>query len=325
MTTFARMKKTANTDSKHSRMPRRGFRERCVRDFKKNRVLYLMVLPVLAFYIIFHYMPMYGVTIAFKNFSPSKGIMESPWIGMEHFTNFFGSVYFKRVLLNTLRISFTSILFGFTAPIILALLINELRSKRYARIVQTVTYMPHFISLVVVCGILTNFLSETGVITQFLSMFGMEKQDLLRVPGYFTTIYIASGIWQEIGWGSIIYLAALAGIDPSLHEAARIDGAGRWRQIWAVDIPGILPTIVTLLVLRMGKVMNVGFEKIILLYNPLTMETADVISSFVYRKGLMESNYGYSTAVGLFNSVINMILVILANKISRKLNETSLW
>lgn len=167
MTTFARMKKTANTDSKHSRMPRRGFRERCVRDFKKNRVLYLLVLPVLAFYIIFHYMPMYGVTIAFKNFSPSKGIMESPWIGMEHFTNFFGSVYFKRVLLNTLRISFTSILFGFTAPIILALLINELRSKRYARIVQTVTYMPHFISLVVVCGILTNFLSETGVITQF--------------------------------------------------------------------------------------------------------------------------------------------------------------
>ena len=268
---------------------------------------------------------MYGAIIAFKNYSPGKGILGSPWCGFDHFISFFQSIYFGRILRNTLRISILNILFGFTAPIILALLINELKSRTYSRIVQTVTYLPHFISLVVVCGMLADFLDVDGIITQICMMFGLENQNLLRVPDYFTTIYVASDIWQGVGWGSIIYLAALAGIDPSLHEAARIDGASRWRQVWTVDIPCILPTIITLLVLRMGSVMSVGYEKIILLYNSLTMEKADVISSFVYRKGLLESNYGFSTAVGLFNSVINMLLVVAANTISRKVNETSLW
>lgn len=302
-----------------------NFKVRFARDLRKNYSLYLLVLPVVAFYIIFHYLPMYGAIIAFKNYSPGKGILGSPWCGFDHFTSFFQSIYFGRVLRNTLRISILNILFGFTAPIILALLINELKSRTYSRIVQTVTYLPHFISLVVVCGMLTDFLDMDGIITQICMMFGLDNQNLLRVPDYFTTIYVASDIWQGVGWGSIIYLAALAGIDPSLHEAARIDGASRWRQIWTVDIPCILPTIITLLVLRMGSVMSVGYEKIILLYNSLTMEKADVISSFVYRKGLLESNYGFSTAVGLFNSVINMLLVVAANTISRKVNETSLW
>ena len=302
-----------------------NFKVRFARDLRKNYSLYLLVLPVVAFYIIFHYLPMYGAIIAFKNYSPGKGILGSPWCGFDHFISFFQSIYFGRILRNTLRISILNILFGFTAPIILALLINELKSRTYSRIVQTVTYLPHFISLVVVCGMLTDFLDMNGVITQICMMFGLDNQNLLRVPDYFTTIYVASDIWQGVGWGSIIYLAALAGIDPSLHEAARIDGASRWRQIWTVDIPCILPTIITLLVLRMGSVMSVGYEKIILLYNSLTMEKADVISSFVYRKGLLESNYGFSTAVGLFNSVINMLLVVAANTISRKVNETSLW
>lgn len=301
------------------------FRQRFVRDFKKNYTLYLLVLPVIAFYIIFHYAPMYGAIIAFKNFSPGKGILGSEWCGLENFRDFFGSVYFGRLLRNTLRISLSSIVFGFTAPIVLALLINELRSRSYSRVVQTVTYLPHFISMVVICGMLSDFCEQDGIITQICTLFGMPEQNLLRVPEYFTTIYVSSDIWQNVGWGSIIYLAALSGVDPSLHEAAKIDGATRWRQVWTVDIPCILPTIITLLVLRMGSVMSVGYEKIILLYNSLTMEKADVISSFVYRKGLQEANYGYSTAVGLFNSVINMILVITANTISRKLNETSLW
>lgn len=302
-----------------------SFKARFARDLQKNYSLYLLVLPVVAFYIIFHYLPMYGAIIAFKNYSPGKGILGSPWCGFDHFISFFQSIYFGRILRNTLRISILNILFGFTAPIILALLINELKSRTYSRIVQTVTYLPHFISLVVVCGMLADFLDVDGIITQICMMFGLENQNLLRVPDYFTTIYVASDIWQGVGWGSIIYLAALAGIDPSLHEAARIDGASRWRQVWTVDIPCILPTIITLLVLRMGSVMSVGYEKIILLYNSLTMEKADVISSFVYRKGLLESNYGFSTAVGLFNSVINMLLVVAANTISRKVNETSLW
>lgn len=302
-----------------------SFSKRLKRDLKKNYSLYLLMIPVLAFYIIVCYAPMYGASVAFKQFSPSKGILGSPWIGLKNFYDFFNSTYFLRVLKNTLRISFLNIVFGFSTPIILALLINELKSRTYSRIVQTVTYLPHFISLVVICGILSDFCRADGIITNVCVLFGMERQNLLRVPGYFTTIYVVSEIWQTVGWGSIIYLAALAGVDPSLHEAAKIDGANRWVQIWNVDIPCILPTIITLLILRLGQVMNVGYEKIILLYNPLTMEKADVISSFVYRKGLLEANYGYSTAVGLFNSVINMVFVITANLISKKLNNTSLW
>ena len=294
-------------------------------DWLRNWKLYLMMLPVIAYYIAFCYKPMYGAIIAFKDFSPGLGIWGSDWVGLENFRDFFTGADFRRTLFNTLNISILSIVFGFPAPIILALLINELNSKRYAKLVQTITYMPHFISLVVVCGLIKDFVSDTGVITSILGLFGVPKTNLLQEPRAFVPIYIISSIWQEIGWGSIIYLAALAGVDQELYEAAAIDGAGRLRQTISVTLPGIAPTIITMFILKLGSVMNVGFEKIILLYQPMTYETADVISSYVYRIGLVDQQYGFSTAVGLFNSVINFALILAANTISRKVNETSLW
>ena len=295
------------------------------KDIKRNWTLYILVLPVIAFYIIFCYKPMYGAIIAFKDYSPKLGIMGSPWVGFEHFRTFFASSDFSRILRNTVEISLASIIFGFPAPIILALLINELQRKWFAKSVQTITYLPHFISLVVVCGMIRDFVSDKGIVTQMLAMFGMEPTNLLNNEDYFLPIYVISGIWQEIGCGSIIYLAALAGVDQELYEAAGIDGAGRLRQTWSITIPSILPTIVTMLILRLGSVMNVGFEKIILLYNPMIYEKADVISSYVYRVGMVNRDYGFSTAVGLFNSAINFTFVICANYISKKLNDTSLW
>jgi len=295
------------------------------KDFTRNRSLYLMFLPVLAFYIIFHYVPMYGAIIAFKNFKPHLGIFGSSFVGLKHFQAFFSSASFFQILWNTFRISFATLVFSFPAPIILALLINEIRSVKYAKLIQNITYMPHFISLVVVCGIIRNFTSDTGIITYALSIFGFEPKSLLNYPQYFTTIYVASEIWQTVGWGSIVYLAALTGIDSQLYEAAMIDGAGKWKQTIHVTIPGIVPTIIIMLILRIGKMLNVGYEKIILLYNPSTMSVADVISTYTYRKGLIDLNWSFSSAVGLFNSVINLIFLITTNTIVKKFNETSLW
>ncbi|GMX66028.1 ABC transporter permease subunit [Paenibacillus elgii] len=294
-------------------------------DIRKNKLLYLMLLPVLLFYVIFHYAPMYGAVIAFKDFSPRLGIGESPWIGFEHFETFFTGAYFWRTIKNTLLISFYELLFGFPAPIVLALLLNEVRHTLFKRTVQTVTYLPHFISLVVICGIVKDFTSADGVINDILVYMGGERLSLLLEPDMFRSIYVSSGVWQHIGWGTIIFLAALTGIDPEQYEAARMDGAGRWKQMLHVTIPGLMPTIVILLILSIGRLMNVGFEKIILLYNPGTYETADVISSYVYRVGLQDFNYSFSSAVGLFNSAINFMLVIFSNWLSRKLNNTSLW
>lgn len=294
-------------------------------DWKRNRTLYLMIIPVIGFYLIFCYKPMYGTLMAFQDFSPRQGIWGSEWIGLENFRLFFTGVDFWILLRNTLKISISMIAFGFPAPILLALLINELTKKWFAKTVQTITYLPHFISLVVVCGMLKEFVADKGVITQILAVFGAPEINWLNEANAFVPIYVASGIWQEVGWGTIIYLAALAGVDQELYEAAAIDGAGKLRQTIAITLPGILPTIVTLLIMRLGSVMNVGFEKIILLYNPLNMEQADVISTYVYRMGLKNRDYGFSTAVGLFNSVINFGFVIFANYISKKLNETSLW
>lgn len=296
-----------------------------MRDLVKNKYVYIMAIPMLVYYILFHYQPMYGAIIAFKNFSPGGGIMGSPWAGFTHFESFFSSVYFWRVLRNTVLINFYNLIFGFPAPIILALLLNEIRNNIFKRTVQTVSYLPHFISIMVVCGMIIDFTSSDGIINDIMAMFGGERSTLLLKPELFRPIYVSTNIWQEVGWGSIIYLAALTSIDPQLYEAAIIDGAGKWKQTWNITIPGIMPTIVILLILRIGQMMNVGFEKIILLYNPNTYETADVISSFVYRKGLLEFNYSYSAAVGLFNSIINFTLIVTANWISRKLNETSLW
>lgn len=295
------------------------------RDFAVNKYIYMMLIPVVLYYAIFHYAPMYGAIIAFKNFSPSKGILGSDWIGLTNFIDFFGSFYFIRIFRNTLLISFYQLLFGFPAPIIMALLLNEIKNRKFKSLIQTATYLPHFISIVVICGMIIDFTSSRGVITNIAAFFGGESTNLLMKPELFRTIYVSSDIWQGAGWGSIIYLAALSGIDEQMYEAAKIDGANRWRQVISITIPGIMPTIIILLILRMGQMMNVGFEKIILLYNSVTYETSDVISSFVYRKGLLEFNYSYSAAVGLFNSVINFILLLTANWLSRRVNETSLW
>ena len=295
------------------------------KDFKRNRTIYLLLIPVLLYYIMFHYAPMYGSVIAFQNFKPQKGILGSDFVGLMHFKNFFNSPFFGRILFNTLRISFASIIFGFPAPIILALLLNELKFPRFAKVVQNITYMPHFISLVVICSLIREFTLDTGVINYILGFFGFTPTSLLNFPQYFTTVYVASGIWQEIGWGSIIYLAALSGLDPALYEAATIDGANRFDQMLHVTLPGILPTIIIMLILKLGQVLSVGYEKIILLYNDNTMSVSDVISTYVYAKGLLDLDWSFSSAVGLFNSIINFLFLNAANFISKKTSEYSLW
>lgn len=298
------------------------------KDIVAHRWLYGMAIPILIYVLVFFYYPIYGVLIAFKDFSPRLGMLNSPWVGFKHFQAFFSSFYFTRLIGNTLMISFYDLLFGFTAPILFALFLNEMRSVLFKRTVQTLTYLPHFISLVIICGLLKDFLSSTGLINGILRMFGASSSMLvnhLADPRKFRMIYTASGIWQSMGWGSIIYLSALTGIDPQLYEAARVDGAKRLRMMLSVTFPGIAPTIIIMLILRIGNIMNVGYEKIILLYSPTTYETADVISSYVYRSGILNSDYSFSTAVGLFNSVISLILVISSNKISQKITDIGLW
>jgi putative aldouronate transport system permease protein len=295
-------------------------------DVRKNRAIYMMVLPVVLFYFIFRYVPMYGTIIAFKDYSVLKGILGSDWVGFDNFASFFDSFYFWRIIRNTFLISLYHLIFGFPAPILLAILLNEVRNAYFKRVIQTVTYLPHFISLIVICGLIIDFTNRGGVINSILTLFGASGAPLLGDPANFRTIFVGSSIWQEIGWSSIIYLAALSGINPELYEAARVDGAGRFRQIWNITVPSLVPTIMILLILRMGGLMEVGFEKIILLYNPKTYETADVISSFVYRMGLGQgNNFSYTTAVGLFESVINFILIVTANQLSRRLSGNRLW
>jgi putative aldouronate transport system permease protein len=284
-----------------------------------------MMIPVVAYYFIFMYIPMYGAIIAFKDFSPATGIMGSPWVGFKHFSSFFDGMYFIRVLTNTLAISFYGIIFEFPMAIIFALLINEMKSERYKRLVQTVSYFPHFISLVVICGLIKSFTMSGGIVNDIIALFGGERASLLQQPQLFRSIYISTNIWQNIGWDTIIYLAALSAIDVQLYEACEIDGGGKFTKMFNITIPGIMPTIAIMLILRIGSILSVGFEKIILLYNPFTYKTADVISSFVYRKGLQELSWSYSAAVGLFNSAINFMFLVGANYLSKKLNDTSLW
>ncbi len=298
---------------------------RLIKDIRMHKGAYLIVLPVVVFYILFHYRPMYGLIIAFKNYSPAKGIMGSSWAGFKHFEDFLTNPYFWRLMRNTLTISLSNLIFSFPAPIILALLLNEIKNKAFLRGSQMIMYIPHFISLVVICGMIINFTDIDGVINDLLNVFGIERKAYLNYPQYFVPIYVISDIWQGIGWNSIIYMAALTGIDTSLYEAATIDGAGRWKQTLHVTIPGILPTIIIMLLMRIGNLLSVGYEKVILLYNPLTYETADIISTYVYRKGLLEQNYSFSTAVGLFNSIISFILLIGANTLSKRCGEGSLW
>ncbi len=302
-----------------------NFGDRLRKDWVRNRSLYFLVIPVLIFYLLFHYKPMYGAVIAFKDYTPALGVADSPWVGFANFARFFRSVYFGRLINNTILLSVYNLIFGFPAPIILALLLNEVRNKQFKSITQTITYLPHFISLIVVTGMLTNFSMTTGLFNDIIAFFGGERSPLLQDPKLYRTIYVASSIWQEVGWGSIIYLSALAGVDSQLYEAAQIDGAGKWKQLIHVTMPAIAPTIIIMLIMKMGSLMNMGYEKTILLYNPSTYETADIISSHIYRIGLLDQDWSYSTAIGLFNSVINFGLLIITNKISKRYSETSLW
>lgn len=302
-----------------------SYARRLWRDLKVNRHVYIMLFPVVAYYLIFHYGPIYGVQIAFKDFSPSKGFLGSPWVGFDYFKDFFSSYFFGRLMKNTLLLSLYELVFAFPAAILLALLLNEVRRNSFKRFVQTVTYLPHFISIVIISGMLIDFLSRDGLINQLLAWTGMEPIAFLSDPDWFRTIYITSGIWQNVGWGSIIYLAAITNMDPTLYEAAKVDGAGRFKQVLYVTVPGILPTVIIMFILQIGSFMAVGTDKILLLYNSSTYETADVIGTYVYRRGILDSDFSYSAAVGLFNSVINFTLLVLANRLSRRYTETKLW
>lgn len=299
---------------------------RIKKDIKRYKGLYLLVIPVVLYYLIFHYAPMGGAVIAFQNYRPALGIWKSEWVGFQHFKDFFTSFYFKRILWNTLKLSLTSLLFGFPAPIVLALLMNELKNGVFKRVVQTVSYLPHFISLVIICAMVREFVSTNGFVTQLLvNLFGIEKISLLTNKEFYIPTYVVSTIWANVGFNSIIYLAALSGVNMDLYDAAAIDGAGRFKQTLHVTLPGIAPTIIIKLLLQIGHIMSVGHEKTLLLYNDGIMETADIIASYVYREGLLGTEMSYSTAIGIFNSVINFTLIIIANKISKKVSEVSLW
>lgn len=296
-----------------------------LRDLRMNYSVYLMAIPVIIYFFIFHYLPMGGILMAFQDYSIKKGILGSRWVGLQNFATFFTSVNFWRLLRNTLLISFYGLLFSFPLPIIFALCLNEVRNKRFKKSIQTISYLPYFISVVVVVGILRDFTKSNGALTQLVIALGGKGGALIADPKWFRTLYIGSNLWQHLGYNSIIFISALSAIDQELYEAARIDGAGRWKQTLYITLPGLASTIVILLILRLGQIMSVDYEKTILMYSPATYETADVISSYVYRVGIVDSNYSYSTAVDLFNSLINFIILYFANFISRKIGETSLW
>lgn len=303
-----------------------NFFQRLWTNMKKNWILYVMILPVALYYIIFAYMPMYGIQLAFKDYHVKQGIMGSPWVGLEHFIRFFKSYNFGSLLKNTIGISVYSLLVGFPIPIIFALMLNYLRNKFLKKTVQMVSYAPYFISTVVMCGMIAIFMNpDTGILNVIRNFFGMEAVDFLAKPEWFKDIYVWTGVWQGMGWSSIIYISALSGVDYQLHEAAIVDGATKIQRMIHVDLPSIKPTIIMLLILQIGSLMNVGFEKVFLLQNTLNKSAASVISTYTYEVGLLNSDYGYSTAVGLFNSVINVILIVGANQLCKKLADESLF
>jgi len=309
------------------RPPEGGSRRgRGLRRALRNYELYLFIVPAFLYFVIFHYAPMYGVQIAFKEFNPVRGIWGSPWVGFEHFLRFFQSFHFWTLIGNTLGISAYSLALGFPVPIILALLLNEVRNKRFKRIVQTVTYAPHFISVVVLVGMILVFLkSPNGLVNQFLTRLGREPVSFMTKEDLFKSIYVLSGLWQNAGWGTIIYLAALSGIDTEIYEASIIDGASRVQRIRHINVPSILPMIVILLILNTGSLMSVGFEKAYLMQNPLNLGSSEVISTYVYKSGLLRFQYSFAAAVGLVNSAVNFVLLITVNTIARASGETALW
>lgn len=295
-------------------------------DFRRNKVIYFLCVPIVAWYIIFHYIPMGGIVISFQDYTPALGLTGSPWIGLDNFTRFFGGEYAFRLIRNTFMLSLLDLIFNFPAPILFALLLNEIHSRAFRRTIQTISYMPYFVSMVVMCGIIVDFTQSGGLISEAVALItGGRAQNLLGNKDYFRTIYTVSSIWQGLGYGNIIYLAALSGVNQDLYEAARIDGAGRWKQTIHVTLPSISSTIVIMFIMKMGTMLSVGSEKVLLLYSPATYETADVISTYVYRNGFETYDYGFSTAVGLFNSVVNTVFLVSANFLCKKYTETSLF
>ncbi len=299
---------------------------RLLKNMKKNWILYVMIAPVVVYYIVFAYTPMYGILLAFKNYKVKQGIMGSPWVGLDHFRRFFSAYNFKQLIGNTVGISVYSLIIGFPIPIVFALMLNYLTHNRLKKVVQMVSYAPYFISTVVICGMITIFMTpDTGILNVLRGYLGMESVNFLAKPEWFKSIYVWTGVWQGMGWSSIIYISALAGVDYEMHEAAIVDGATKIQRMLHVDLPSIKPTILMLLILQMGSLMNVGFEKVYLLQNTLNKSAASVISTYVYEVGLINSDYGYSTAVGLFNSLINLGLVVAANQLSKRFAGESLF
>ena len=307
-------------------LPRRPLVGRFLKNLRKYWQYYILLLPALAYFLIFCYGPMYGAQIAFRNFNARDGITGSAWVGFAHFERFFSSPYFGSLLRNTFVISIYGLLAGFPLPILLALSLNELKGTKVKKLAQTVTYAPYFISTVVMCGMLIAFLNpNTGIINKLIAALGGEPVPFLSEAALFPSIYVWSGVWQGTGWGSVIYFAALSGVDPQLLEAATLDGATRWQKIWYVNLPALMPTIVIMLIMNCGSLLSVGYEKAFLLQNALNLETSEVISTYVYKTGLVSAQYSFSTAIGLFNSVVNLILLVTVNAVSRRIGENSLW
>jgi putative aldouronate transport system permease protein len=299
---------------------------RTMDHFRREWQIYLMLLPTIIWFLVFLYKPMYGLQIAFKDYSIFRGVAGSPWVGFEHFQTLFSNDQFIRAVKNTITISFYNLLFGFPAPIILALMFNEILHANFKRTAQTIVYLPHFISSVIIAGIvITAFSPTAGIINTFISWLGFDPVYFLTQPQWFRPIFVGTGIWQEAGFGSIVFLAAIAGVNPSLYESAVVDGANRWQMMWKITIPSILPTILIMLIIRIGNVMEVSFELVILLYQPSTYETADVVNTWVYRQGLQSGQYDLAAAAGLFNAVVAFVLVMTANTLSRRYSRTSLW
>lgn len=302
-----------------------GFFSRLLDNIRRHPLVYVMAAVLLIYFILFCYWPMFGNVIAFKKYKPRQGIWGSKWVGLANFNDFFSSVFFGRIVRNTLLISLYSLVFVFPIPILFAILLNEITNIRYKKAIQTITYLPHFISTVVICSMITQFTNSNGFITRMINAISAHEGSLIGDANCFRAIYIVSEIWQTFGWNSILYIAAITSINQDLYEAAYIDGAGKMRQIWHVTLPGIRPTIVIMFILACGRVMSVGWEKSYLLQSPLTYETSDIISTFVYRKGFEDMDYSYSAAVNLFNSVVNLALLTLANKLSNRFGESGLW
>ncbi len=295
------------------------------KEFKRNWVLYVMMVPALVYFLLYCYFPMFGLVIAFQDYRVGDSFLGGEFVGFKHFTDFFQSYYFGRLLMNTFLLSMGVLIFGYPVPLIFALLLNEVRHLKFKKLAQTITYLPHFISLVVICGLILDFTKMDGLINTLIKACGGEPIPFMSKPEWFKPVYIISDIWSSFGWNSIIFIAALLGIDQEQYEAASLDGAGRLKKILYISIPGITPVIMTTLLMRLGRVMSLGFEKVFNLYNASTYETADIISTFVYRQGILNANYSSAAAIGLFNAVINLALVMAANRISKKLTESSLW